>query len=63
MSRSTQWLSLIAGIVIFVYGIVKLFEGEHDVIPFILGLLIIAFSLSKIYRNGAKRSSDQGKEL
>ena len=62
MNRSTQWLSLIAGIVIFVYGIVRLFS-EHDGIPFILGLLIIAFSLSKIFRSGGKRNPDRGEGL
>ena len=63
MSRSTQWLSLIGGIIIFIYGIVKL-VNERDGVPFILGLLIIAFSLSKIVRSrGEKGTSGEGKGL
>lgn len=49
MNRSTQWLSLVAGILIFAYGITKAFEG--DWIPFILGLLIIAFTISKMMKS------------
>ncbi len=49
MSRSMQWLSLFAGAAIFVYGIVKLFSG--DWIPFVLGLLIVGFSCSKIAKS------------
>ena len=63
MSRSTQWLSLIGGIIILVYGIAKL-VSERDGIPFILGLLIIAFTVSKILRvRGAKGTGEQGKGL
>jgi len=52
MNRSTQWLSLVAGLVIFGYGVMKLF-GEHDWVLFILGLLIVAFSISKILKSRA----------
>ncbi|MFZ2447382.1 MAG: hypothetical protein WAW37_13580 [Syntrophobacteraceae bacterium] len=51
MSRSTQWLSLVAGIVIFGYGIMKLFN-EGDWVLFVLGLLIVAFSVSKMVKTG-----------
>lgn len=55
MSRSMQWLSLLAGVAIFFYGIVK-----PDWILLILGLLIMAFSCSKIIksRQQEKEGSD-----
>jgi len=64
MSPLTQWLSLIAGVGILVYGIVKLF-AEKDWVLFILGLLIVAFSLSKMFktRTGKATLSDGKKEL
>ncbi|MEN6437726.1 MAG: hypothetical protein ABFD97_04015 [Syntrophobacter sp.] len=52
MNRSTQWLSLIAGVVIFGYGVVQLFS-ERDWVLFILGLLIVGFSISKVVRSRA----------
>ncbi len=61
MNRSTQWLSLIAGVVIFVYGAAKLFS-EHDWVLFILGLLIVAFSCSKIIRSRADGGPDPDKK-
>ncbi|MHC1729902.1 MAG: hypothetical protein AB9866_28530 [Syntrophobacteraceae bacterium] len=59
MSRSTQWLSLTGGILIFAYGLMKAFDG--DWVPFILGLLIVAFTLSKMIktRAGKEEPSDQ----
>lgn len=57
MSRSTQWLSLAAGVVIFGYGVVKLF-GERDWVLFILGTLIVAFSISKILKSRAPGGPD-----
>jgi hypothetical protein len=63
VGNSMQWVSLIAGAVIFVYGITKLFS-DHDGIPFILGLLIIGFSVSKMIKiKGGKGSSHQKKGL
>lgn len=58
MSRSTQWLSLIGGILIFGYGIMKLFEG--DWVPFVLGLLIIAFSVSKMIKTRGTKEEEPG---
>ncbi len=55
MNPSTQWLSLIAGVAIFLYGIKKLFEG--DWIPFVLGFLIVAFSVSKILKTRAAKGN------
>ena len=51
MSPLAQWLSLIAGVAILVYGIVRLF-AEKDWVLFTLGLLIIAFTVSKMFRTG-----------
>lgn len=64
MSPLTQWMSLVAGVGILVYGVVKLF-AEKDWVLFILGLLIVAFSLSKIFKTGRGRAtlSDGKKEL
>jgi lipid-A-disaccharide synthase-like uncharacterized protein len=41
-----QWFSLIGGVVIFSYGLFK-----YDWIPMILGLLIVAFSISKMMKS------------
>jgi type III secretory pathway component EscS len=49
MGQSAQYLSMVAGVVILFYGITKLFE--QDYIPFILGLLIVAFTLSKMVKS------------
>lgn len=62
MSPSMQWLSLIAGVGILVYGIVKL-VFEKDWVLFVLGILIIAFTLSKLFRNGGGALSNRKKEL
>ncbi len=62
MSRSTQWLSLIAGIMILIYGIIMLFK-KMDWIPFVLGLLIVAFSASKMVKSREEdRKLPQGKD-
>ncbi len=50
MNRSTQWLSLVAGLFILGFGVMKLYE-ERDWVLFILGLLIVAFSISKVLRS------------
>jgi hypothetical protein len=61
MGPSTQWLCLVAGIGILIYGIVKLF-GEKDWVLFILGILIIAFTLSKMFKTrGGKGPLPDGK--
>jgi len=49
MSRSTQLLSLLGGIVVVVLGGLRLYrEGEWMLM--ILGILIVAFTLSNIAR-------------
>ncbi len=60
MGRTTQWLSLVAGLVIFGYGVMKLL-GDQDMVLLILGLLIIAFSASKILRSRAVDISESGR--
>jgi hypothetical protein len=55
-----QWLSLTGGIVILGYGIIKLFAQPPEWIPMILGLLIVAFSVSKVVKSrGIKEESDR----
>lgn len=61
MNVPTQWLSLIAGIFIFGYGVVKLFT-EHDWVLFILGLLIVGFSISKVVRNRSESGTSRDKK-
>jgi len=61
MSRSVQWLSLTGGIIILVYGVAKLLAQPPDWIPMILGLLIVAFSVSKMVKSrAAKEEKDRG---
>jgi hypothetical protein len=56
MSRSTQWISLAGGIAILGFGIFKLFAPpQPDWIPMILGLLIVAFSVSRIMKNRTEK--------
>jgi len=64
MSPWTQWVSLVAGVGILVYGIVKLF-AEKDWVLFMLGLLIIFFTLSKMFKTGGGKDavSARKKEL
>jgi hypothetical protein len=61
MSRSTQWLSLTGGIAILGYGVFRLFASpQPDWVPLILGLLIVAFSVSRIVKSGAERKESDG---
>jgi multidrug transporter EmrE-like cation transporter len=58
-----QWLSLAGGILILGYGILKLFESQPEWIPMILGVLIIAFSVSMMIKSREeKEESDQSDE-
>ncbi len=57
MNRRMQWLSLIGGIVILGYGTVRLFAVQPDWVPMILGLLIVAFSVSKLTRGRTDKES------
>jgi hypothetical protein len=51
-----QWLSLAAGILILVYGIFRLLaQPQPDWVPMILGLLIVAFSVSKMVKSRAEK--------
>jgi hypothetical protein len=51
MTRRTQWLSLSGGVFLVFFGLVKLYR-EADWILFILGLMIIAFTISNMMRSG-----------
>ncbi|MGC9196545.1 MAG: hypothetical protein ACP5IL_14000, partial [Syntrophobacteraceae bacterium] len=57
MGPSMQWLSLIGGVVIFSYGLFK-----YDWVPMILGILIVAFTISKMMksRGGSGQSKPGG---
>ncbi len=59
-----QWLSLIGGVLILGYGILRLLaQPQPDWIPMILGLLIVAFSISKMVKSMAKKeASDRSKD-
>ncbi len=62
MSRSMQWLSLWGGVLVLGYGVYRLFI-QPDWIPIVLGLLIMAFSVSRILRsNGGTKEQAGGKE-
>ncbi len=50
MSRRTQWLSLLAGCFLTFMGLMKLYQGS-DWVLMILGLLIVAFTISSMTRN------------
>ena len=51
-----QWLSLIGGILILGYGIFRLLaQPQPDWVPMILGLLIVAFSVSKMVKSRAEK--------
>ena len=50
-----QWLSLVGGIVIFLYGVFK-----SDWVLIILGLLIVAFTVSKMIRSGRGKGAGKG---
>lgn len=62
MNRSTQWLSLVAGLVIFAYGIAQLLGEQRDWVLFILGLLIVAFSVSKLVKSRQGNGKERGPE-
>jgi len=63
MSRPMQWLSLIGGILVLGYGVFKLFAPQPEWVPMVLGLLIIAFSVSLLTKSRVgKEESDHRKE-
>ncbi len=53
MRRSTQWLSLLGGCAVVVFGLIELFR-EGKGILLILGLLIVAFTISNMMRSRQK---------
>ena len=53
MTRWTQWLSLLGGGVIVVFGLIELFRDGKGIL-LIMGLLIVAFTLSNMMRNRQK---------
>jgi len=56
MSRSTQWFSLAGGVAILAYGVYKLLFALHpDWVPMVLGLLIVAFSASRIMKDRGEK--------
>jgi len=54
MSRSTQWLSLIAGAALLAAGIFKLYTAGEWVLV-VLAALIIGFTLSSMSKNRGGR--------
>jgi len=53
MSPGTQWLSLSGGVVVTLFGLMELYnQGEW--ILLILGLLIVAFTVSSMIRSRLK---------
>ncbi|MGO9314070.1 MAG: hypothetical protein ACLQBD_04215 [Syntrophobacteraceae bacterium] len=63
MSRPMQWLSLTGGILVLGYGVFKLFAPQPEWVPMVLGLLIIAFSVSLLTKGRAgKEDSDHRNE-
>ena len=52
-----QWLSLTGGVIIFGYGVFKL-----DWTPMILGVLIVAFSVSKMIKSRAQEEKTERKD-
>jgi hypothetical protein len=57
MDRKTRLFSLIAGCFLLLYGMKKLYE-EGDWVLVIIGVLIVAFTVSNMMRN--RRRSDGG---
>jgi membrane-associated phospholipid phosphatase len=53
MNRSTQWLSLIAGFFLLLYGLSRLYFGGEWVLS-VIAVLIIAFTLSSMAKNKQK---------
>jgi len=56
MDPKTQWLCLIAGIVLVVVGLVRLYS-QGDWTLLIISVLIVAFTVSGMLR---RRSGDKG---
>ncbi|SPF39637.1 hypothetical protein SBDP1_250040 [Syntrophobacter sp. SbD1] len=59
MNRSTQWFSLVGGALILGYGIYRLISPPPDWVPMILGLLIVAFSISRIVKGRAEKGESK----
>ena len=57
MSRTTQWLSLCGGVVVLLFGMKKLYE-EADGVLLILGLLIVAFTVSNMIRRRRREKAE-----
>ena len=57
MGQPMQWLSLTGGVIIFGYGLFR-----FDWVPIILGLLIVAFSVSKMVKSKAPKERPGGKD-
>jgi hypothetical protein len=59
-----QWLSLTGGILILGYGIFRLLtQPQGEWVPMILGVLIVAFSVSKMVKSRTvKEEPDQRNE-
>ena len=53
MDRKFQYLSMAVGVLLLIYGIKKLIES--DWVPFVLGFLIIGFTLSIMKKNKQKK--------
>lgn len=49
MDRKTQWLSLVAGCLLLLYGMKKLYQ-EGDWVIAIIGFFIMAFTVSSMLR-------------
>jgi hypothetical protein len=49
MTPKLQWLSLAGGIVLFLIGIRSLYQ-ERDAVILIISILIVGFTLAKMYK-------------
>jgi len=49
MSTNVQWLCLIGGFLLFLIGIRNLYR-EHDAVVLVISVLIVGFTLAKIYK-------------
>jgi hypothetical protein len=47
MSRGMQWMSLLGGCFLTLYGLMKLYQ-DADWVLVVLGLLIVGFTISKM---------------
>jgi len=54
MGRGLQWASLVGGVVITVIGVTRIVQ-ENQWMVAILGVLIIAFSISKMTKTAARK--------